>query len=201
MDRFALLHHKCGTVYTRKLLDFICEKKGYELQVGSTGKPARSAFGARRGRVARLLSVFRSPLPMIFLDQNAKFKNFSSRTDEFKAFHVIRDPRDVIVSGYFSHRNSHATAGPWGQTFLKDRRTWLENASKDEGMLDEIRRGYALSNMKAWDFSNPRILELRFENFIASPVETLRQIFEHLEIPVELELLEESAERSSFERL
>ena len=40
---------------------------------------------------------------------NAQCEYVNQITIPFKGFHVIRDPRDCIVSAYFSHRNSHST--------------------------------------------------------------------------------------------
>ncbi|MEX1061039.1 MAG: hypothetical protein WED13_08455, partial [Methyloceanibacter sp.] len=53
----------------------------------------------------------------------------------FRAVHVIRDPRDVVVSAYFSHLHSHPTSG-WPE--LIDFRGKLTSLSTKEGLLAEF---------------------------------------------------------------
>ena len=64
---------------------------------------------------------------------NANYK-YTQDVDFYKGFHVVRDPRDIIVSGYFSHLHSHPT-DDWPE--LIDHRSALSKASKDEGLLLE----------------------------------------------------------------
>lgn len=52
------------------------------------------------------------------------------KPEKYRAFFVMRDPRDVVVSSYFSTRNSH---GPMGDV-LEVRKVLLEKPRK-EGML------------------------------------------------------------------
>jgi hypothetical protein len=54
---------------------------------------------------------------------------------ELRGFHVIRDPRDMAVSAYFSHLYSHPTAD-WPE-LIKHRKI-LQSLSKREGLLLEI---------------------------------------------------------------
>ncbi|MBU2668275.1 sulfotransferase domain-containing protein [Actinoplanes bogorensis] len=52
------------------------------------------------------------------------------KPERYRAFFVMRDPRDMVVSSYFSTRNSH---GPMGDV-LEQRKVLLEKPRK-EGML------------------------------------------------------------------
>lgn len=85
----------------------------------------------------------------------------------FRAFHVIRDPRDTIVSAYFSHRNSHRfpERSAWGRHQQR-----LRSVSRDEGLLREIEFSERyLSQLRTWDFELPHVLELKFEEITAAP--------------------------------
>jgi hypothetical protein len=97
-----------------------------------------------------------------------------------RGFHVIRDPRDIIVSGYFSHRNSHPTEGVHQ---LAEHRERLKAASKEEGLLLEMdfARGDLL-DLADWDYDRPEILELRQEDLAAKPYDGFVRIFQHLEL-------------------
>lgn len=49
---------------------------------------------------------------------------------DYRGFHVIRDPRDVGVSGYFSHLHSHPI-GDWYE--LAEHRRELQSLPRHEG--------------------------------------------------------------------
>jgi len=95
---------------------------------------------------------------------------------EFRAVHVIRDPRDIIVSGYFSHKNSHPVEH---LPHMAAHREQLNEVPKDEGLLLEM--DYAASEMEdlaTWNYDHPDILELKMEDLTARPYEGFIEIFE-----------------------
>jgi hypothetical protein len=95
-----------------------------------------------------------------------------------KAFHIVRDPRDIIVSAYYSHRYSHATGG-WPE--LVRHREKLGTLSVEDGIAEEIRfRARSFRQLLDWDFDNPDILEIRFEDFVKDDTRTLINAFEFL---------------------
>lgn len=97
-----------------------------------------------------------------------------------RAFHVIRDPRDIIVSGYFSHRNSHPTDG---LPLLAEHREHLRTVPQHDGLLLEMDFAHAvLTDLAEWDYDRPEILELRLEDLAARPCEGFIRIFSHLDL-------------------
>jgi hypothetical protein len=97
-----------------------------------------------------------------------------------RAFHVIRDPRDIVVSGYFSHRNSHSTDG---LPELARHREHLAAVTKDEGLMLEME--FARRDLLAlgeWDYGRPEVLEVRMEDLTANPYEGFVSIFQHLDL-------------------
>jgi hypothetical protein len=95
-----------------------------------------------------------------------------------RGFHVIRDPRDVVVSAYFSHRNSHPTDG---LPHLAEHRERLRGVSKEEGLLLEMDfSGGAIRDMAEWDYARPEIIEIRMEELTTRPYDLWLAIFEHL---------------------
>jgi hypothetical protein len=97
-----------------------------------------------------------------------------------RAFHVIRDPRDIVVSGYFSHLASHPTDG---LPELAAHREHLQAVPKEEGLVLEMefsRR--SLLDMAEWDYGRPEILELKLEDLAARPYDGFVRIFQHLEL-------------------
>ncbi|MEU8080689.1 sulfotransferase domain-containing protein [Catellatospora citrea] len=98
-----------------------------------------------------------------------------------RTVNVIRDPRDIVVSGYFSHRNTHgvhALGVTWHE--LIDHRRRLRELDVPDGLLEEIEfSGYFLDHMSTWDYHQPEVLELRMEDQISDQVAVWTQIFEH----------------------
>lgn len=109
---------------------------------------------------------------------NAEFKYVKEVAEDIKGFHVVRDPRDMCVSAYFSHLHSHPTED-WPE--LVGHRQKLEQLSEDEGLLAEIEfRRLHFDQMNSWDYSLDNILELRMEDLTAWPYEGMLEIFEFL---------------------
>jgi hypothetical protein len=105
----------------------------------------------------------------------------------YRGFHVIRDPRDIVVSGYFSHRYSHrisAYESPW----LYEHRKRLESLSNvEEGLLAEIIFcAIYFERLRTWNYDNPRVFELRYESLIIQPKAAFQQIFDFLGIKTPL---------------
>jgi hypothetical protein len=98
--------------------------------------------------------------------------------------HVVRDPRDVIVSSYFYHRWTseawvHKPDPRLGGRGLQD---YLLSVSKTDGLMAEIERflDWELGELTGWDYTQPGIMELRYEDVLADEDATFRQVFEFL---------------------
>jgi hypothetical protein len=106
----------------------------------------------------------------------------AERPQPYRGFHVIRDPRDVLVSAYFSHLYSHPirSEGGWIAEF---RRQLQAAADIEQGLLlelDFLERIFA--SMAAWNYANPQVYETRFETLIADPLAEFTRIFNFLGI-------------------
>lgn len=109
--------------------------------------------------------------------------------NKYRGVHVIRDPRDIIVSAYFSHRYSHPTEY-WPELIAF--RKLLERLPEGEGLLANMEftaklriDGCDLNNfdsMMHWDYSLPNIIEVRLEDLIANPYRGFVQILDFLGI-------------------
>jgi len=105
------------------------------------------------------------------------------KPDRYKTFYVIRDPRDIVVSWYFSIRDTHRLAGKVGQY-----RERLRSLDREEGISFCIRTlAYKFAFMRTWAYNadDPNVLMVKFENLVREPVQHWGKIFDHcgIEIP------------------
>ena len=94
---------------------------------------------------------------------------------DFVGFHVIRDPRDMVVSAYFSHLHSHPTDN-WPELIAY--RAELQKLSKDDGLLWEMERiKRVFEQLYEWDYAQENVLELKMEDVIANPYDQMVRAF------------------------
>jgi len=123
----------------------------------------------------------------------------------FKAFHVIRDPRDIVVSAYFSHLKTHPIRN-W--PLLAEFRKKLQNCrNKDEGISMEFEFEFTkdiFRRLREWDLNDPRIKNYRLEDISVDYINRFRQIFQYMGL-FELGLTEERFQQimiaNSFEKI
>lgn len=100
---------------------------------------------------------------------------------EYRAFHVIRDPRDILVSSYFSDKYSHYV---YSQQFAQFREQ-LDTMAFDEGLHLELERRTAeFEAMAHWNYHNPRVYETRYEVLTTAPYVEFSKILGFLGIPM-----------------
>jgi hypothetical protein len=116
----------------------------------------------------------------MFSYTNADYRYVKELENDVLGFHVVRDPRDICVSGYYSHLYSHP-ADHWPA--LADHRQKLQFLSQEEGLLLEMEFSrWNFNHMDRWNYSNPRILELKMEELIRDPGSLFDGIFRHLHL-------------------
>ena len=103
---------------------------------------------------------------------------------DFVGSHMIRDPRDVVVSGYFYHlwtneSWAHVPSSEYdGQSFQQ----YLNSVNQSDGILAEINRfaNYVDDyGLRHWNYSDDRIIEIRYEDLIKDEESVFQQIFRH----------------------
>ena len=182
-------HHKCASTWVVEILKQVATEAGLaHLIVLDTMTP--HAAGQLSTNSKRLQpsspfdrSLLRESVDLVganFISCITADRQQAEVLKPFRAFHVIRDPRDIVVSAYFSHRNSHPTDG---LPHLAAHRDALQAASKDEGLFLEMDfSAHELRELGDWDYSTEDILELKMEDLTVRPYETFLSIFGHLEL-------------------
>ncbi len=93
---------------------------------------------------------------------------------------MVRDPRDLIISAYFSHRYSHSSKD-WPE--LIEHRKRLHSTSKDKGLFLEFEfsKKY-LEHIVNWNYKQQNILEIKMEKLASNPYEYFIEILDFLKI-------------------
>jgi hypothetical protein len=159
-------HHRCATTWTVTLIQAFCRELGLRL--------------AQEERYEKL------PADLEEVD----FLTHANATDgivrqlagrEYRAFHVVRDPRDILVSSYFSDRYSHYV---YSQQFAQFREQ-LDAMEFDEGLRTELeRRTTEFEALAHWNYHNPRVYETRYEVLTTAPFAEFSNILAFLGIPM-----------------
>lgn len=118
---------------------------------------------------------------------------------DFRLTRFIRDPRDLIVSGYFYHKKG---AEPWFRFKGPTEEYWgainghvpedlppedsfaeyLNKLDESHGLMMEMEfRKHHLESMRQWP-EDPRIKTFRYEDVISDQVGAFSEILEHLQI-------------------
>lgn len=162
-------HHKCATGWTSSILREICFYLGLKV---------KTVHGSDQyGKLGSLYSLTKRFNVEFLLYTNAEIREVQ-KLKNYKGFHVVRDPRDMLISAYFSHIQSHPIGG-WSE--LEEHRKELKTLSKEVGLLQEIEfSGPFFKAMDAWDYDQAHILEIKMEDLTAEPVIQFQNILQHL---------------------
>jgi hypothetical protein len=183
-------YHKCLTAYYTKIMKKLAKEFGlYQKHF--------------RGHLDRFEEAVAQIQKKSVLSINNKSNINFSKFPNYKGSHFLRDPRDLVVSGYYYHLwtkekwcnspdfdwvritkhrffatyiENHASNYPTNISYKE----YLNSLDKETGfILEIILRDDHFSNMRSWDFANPNIIEFKFEEIISNEAECFRKIFEH----------------------
>ena len=109
---------------------------------------------------------------------NADF-NQVARLENLIGVHAVRDPRDIIVSAYFSHLKTHST-DTWPE--LIAHRLKLQQCDQETGLFHEIAfRKEQFDEMRSWkDFHGNNIMQVRMEDVTSRTYQSILPIVDFL---------------------
>ena len=122
-------------------------------------------------------------------------------TGDFRISRFIRDPRDMVVSGYFYHKagrerwcnivnpaseNFNIVNGniPSGMKKGLSFAAFLQELDEEDGLIAQIEfRKHHFESMAKWPMNHPKILTLKYEDVFQNESYAFNQIFSHYELP------------------
>jgi hypothetical protein len=176
--------HKTGSQWIRSILSDpqvykYSGLKGYHYQSGLAGGSDSRDVSHRTFTEPFPAATVVTPLYIFFDSFRALPK-----PEHYKSFFVMRDPRDIVVSWYFSVRYSHTVLAN-----VSKLRTTLEDMSPRDGILfamDHLNRSGHFQLLDSWvdaPRTDPNVLLLRFEDLIGpASQEVFESLFTHCDI-------------------
>jgi len=181
-----LTHHKAGTVWFGSIFNNIDKELGIKFD-----------WTDRHKKIDSKRELWVSP----------HSKTDLSKIKKYFASHMIRDPRDIIVSGYFYHLwcdeewisrkyfkmkdneyNFIHSSRESDEIMLKklpqkgdySYQEILNSLQKDEGLLFEMKNlaYFTIRDIASWDYSKKGVLELKYEDLILDNKRFV-EVFEH----------------------
>lgn len=143
-------HHKTGTVWMSTIFKRVSNKFGLKF------------FAKNQENLPEDFDIF--------LENHSKF-NFDKLAVRYKGIHIIRDPRDVIISACFYHTKSkekwlHIKKQEWGGLTYQEKINSYN--SLDDQILFEMENSSFknILDMVQWDYSNLAFIEIQYEEII-----------------------------------
>lgn len=183
-------YHKCLTVYYAKILKSLSKEFCFYHQ----------HFSRRvREFEDKLLNIKGKGILSLNNRSDICFDQFPS----YKGSHFIRDPRDLLISGYRYHLWtkekwcidpnfdwSSVVSHPYFEEYITNKeaemprnisyQAYLNQFDSERGKILELIRIQRVFNaLKTWNFDNSNIIEKRYEDIIGNEVECFRDIFTH----------------------
>jgi tetratricopeptide (TPR) repeat protein len=123
------------------------------------------------------------------------------KSEHYKAFFVVRDPRDMVVSTYFANKKSHRPSGHIAQT-----REILNELSLTEGLLYQIQSlKQVFETMHSWLDNQDRdsnSIVVKFEEITGpNQFQVFKGLFQHCDIQMPDPILTQLLDDNSFKKL
>ncbi|MGF1513560.1 MAG: sulfotransferase domain-containing protein [Elainellaceae cyanobacterium] len=135
----------------------------------------------------------------------ASYSSFEKipKPEDYRVFTVIRDPRDIVVSWYFSATLTHGTKH---NEMLHALREDLKSMPLQEGLMFSIDKlHYLFESLLSWkqaESLNSRVKVFKYEDLTqGNQLQSFKALFEHCEIPVSELVLQETLNEYSFKKL
>jgi hypothetical protein len=116
---------------------------------------------------------------------------------KFKTFFILRDPRDIVVSWYFSVKYSHPE-----NALIPQYRKKLNKLSLNDGLkysIESLEQAGLFYAQKTWMTLNAEGIKIfRYEDFVKDNYRFLKQLFSYLDVEISEIGLKNLVDRNKF---
>lgn len=187
-------YHKCMTMYQARVYGATC--RAYNRTAGRLGRPHLHFY-----HFFHRLDAFYANCTRHAISSVSGHAIDLDRFDDIRVVRFIRDPRDLLVSGYFYHKRAPEhwcelagsidvdwmmvngavpTSLPEALNFAD----YLNRVDQEEGLFAELEfRRLHYESMMAWPEHDERVRLYRYEDVLGNEADTFKDIFEFLEMP------------------
>jgi lipopolysaccharide transport system ATP-binding protein len=183
---FHITQYKCGSQWVAEILKWC-----------AYGRVVLPQEESNHLSSTKLLPGFIYPTCYISKAKFDKILSANQHIQYHKKFLVIRDPRDICVSMYFSMRNSHDGVF----SGVKRLREFLKKNESIDGLtrIVEEEMPKIIEGFSSWLETDIKVF--RFEDLTQNPQQELANLLGYLEIEVSREQFELVLENNSFKAL
>ena len=168
MDNLIIFctHHKTGTVLFKEILKEISKEFQFKLQICNQSELCDDTH--------------------IWFEWHSNV-DFEQIKRPYRCIHIIRDPRDVVVSGYFYHLRCEEDwcITPRADFNNRSYQDILKSLDQDKGIKFEMKHiaKMTIEQMLCWNYKNKYVLELKFEYLMLKYKRSFKKIFKHVGFP------------------
>lgn len=195
--------HKTGSQWVRKVFADPAVYRATGLRTYAYGPRLDDGDKSRSYRDIRFDRPF--PSGRIVSPLYMPYEGFAAlrKPEPWRAFFVMRDPRDIVVSWYFSSVSSHPTNSSRG---MARTRGLLAELDEEQGLIESVRRlaRYGLFDaLRSWvGQSDPEVMVIRYEDLIGDDRDRRwKELLDHCGVPLPDSDRESLLSRYSFEVL
>lgn len=157
-------HHKAMTTYFNAVLNLFSYATRMKFEKISLEEPRKDT--------------------QLFLSNHTRMD--LSKLGPYRGIHLMRDPRDMIVSGYHYHKWTNELWVHRPDDNNQSYQQKLNAADTHTGLFMEIDHFifFYRAQLEAWDLENPDVLDVAYEDLMGDARDSLyEQIFSHLDLP------------------
>ncbi len=157
-------HHKVGTHLMNKILQDVCKVSKLNFYKGTQVEVTSKTD--------------------VWLETHSKidFKKLSLKRN-YVGSHMIRDPRSIIISGYFFHKTVCVEDWVLKPNFIENKnyKEHLNLLSLEDGISFEMNNcgRWNIMDMYNWNYNNGKILNIKYEDLLKNYDKTVRKILKH----------------------
>jgi len=176
-------YHKCGTKLLGKVFLQMALKYGWEYKSipGSVNEMPNADV-------------------VFFLHSQV---DYNKLPEKFIGIHMVRDPRDIIISGYLYHKR---TIEEWciNENFQTEDPIVYNALEEEDAIIFEMNHygKWTIEDMLKWDFEKANCLELKFEDVMSNYDDEMMKIFKHCNFsPAQIKMAKHFADKEDLNKM